>query len=591
MKFNSVKRIICVLTSSLMLACLLSGCMKDGENGLSAYELAVKNGTTTAKSEAEWLASLQGKDGKDGASGRSAYELAVEAGFNGTLDEWLASLKGADGADGKAGKSAYEIAAANGYTGSEAEWIAELLGSREESGTGSGVGISSVLVNADKHLIVRLTNGTVIDAGYVGVSGSTENGGTQTGGVDSDGYQIVNQTVSIIAGALNIRSTPDSTVSTNIVISLQMGTELNRIGIGTGDNTWSKVMYNGQVCYASSKYLEVKSSADVDLTGVEIPPVNLADEYKLLVGNETCFEADQIAVGLADDMYTCFSYSGSGTKRITARSITITPTSAETATLTFSIKKYVDGELVVIYSKAVRLVSVAASNVSVTGLVVGDSRIADGTLVDSLKTRFGSSLTLIGTLKTGSGNAHEGRGSWSTSNYLSYASAVGMNNPFYNSTTKKFDFGYYLTSNSLSSPDFVLFYLGANDGYSALSVLNYGEIISSIQAYNKANSKQVKILIMHEYLAPVDGFSVSYAFDAAQRRDEQFTYFDRLSTAFGGRESEGIYLIPAHTCINGTDDRIQTDGAISDVIHLSKNGYRKQADIVSAYIYAIFSVK
>lgn len=41
----------------------------DGNDGLSAYELALKNGTTTAKSEAEWLASLKGKDGKDGIDG------------------------------------------------------------------------------------------------------------------------------------------------------------------------------------------------------------------------------------------------------------------------------------------------------------------------------------------------------------------------------------------------------------------------------------------------------------------------------------------------------------------------------------------
>ena len=96
---------------------------------------------------------------------------------------------------------------------------------------------------------------------------------------------------------------------------------------------------------------------------------------------------------------------------------------------------------------------------------------------------------------------------------------------------------------------------------------------------------------MHEYLAPRSGYSVSYSFDSAVRRDEQFDYFDKLTNAFGGLENEGIYLIPAHTCIDADGDRIKTDGKISDVIHLSKAGYRKQADIISAYIYAIFSVK
>lgn len=40
---------------------------------------------------------LVGKDGKDG---KSAYQSAVELGFVGTEAEWIASLKGKDGSDG-----------------------------------------------------------------------------------------------------------------------------------------------------------------------------------------------------------------------------------------------------------------------------------------------------------------------------------------------------------------------------------------------------------------------------------------------------------------------------------------------------------
>ena len=79
----------------------------NGENGLSAYELAVQEGFTGTL--AEWLISLKGTDGKDGANGidgvdgkngadgKSAYIIAVEHGFTGTETEWLESLKGADG--------------------------------------------------------------------------------------------------------------------------------------------------------------------------------------------------------------------------------------------------------------------------------------------------------------------------------------------------------------------------------------------------------------------------------------------------------------------------------------------------------------
>ena len=82
-----------------------------------------------------------GINGKDGENGLSAYELAVQNGFAGTLTEWLKSLKGADGIngingkngiDGKNGLSAYEIAVKNGFVGTESEWLDALKG---ENGT------------------------------------------------------------------------------------------------------------------------------------------------------------------------------------------------------------------------------------------------------------------------------------------------------------------------------------------------------------------------------------------------------------------------------------------------------------------------
>ena len=76
--------------------------------GLSAYQLAVKNGYTGT--EEQWLASITGVEGK------SAYQVAKEEGFEGTETEWLASLKGdkgdagAKGDTGNDGKSAYQLA-------------------------------------------------------------------------------------------------------------------------------------------------------------------------------------------------------------------------------------------------------------------------------------------------------------------------------------------------------------------------------------------------------------------------------------------------------------------------------------------------
>lgn len=48
---------------------------------------------------AAWLTANPPRDGEDGDDGASAYEIAVASGFAGTVSEWLASLEGQDGAD------------------------------------------------------------------------------------------------------------------------------------------------------------------------------------------------------------------------------------------------------------------------------------------------------------------------------------------------------------------------------------------------------------------------------------------------------------------------------------------------------------
>lgn len=84
-----------------------------GDDGLSAYQVAVINGYKG--SQAEWLASLvgakgekgdKGDKGDTGDQGLSAYQVAVNAGFSGSVDQWLASLVGAKGDKGENGKDA-----------------------------------------------------------------------------------------------------------------------------------------------------------------------------------------------------------------------------------------------------------------------------------------------------------------------------------------------------------------------------------------------------------------------------------------------------------------------------------------------------
>lgn len=107
----------------------IGGGMGSGEDGKSAYEIAVDNGFVGT--ETEWLISLKGADGKDFTyEDFTPEQLALLKGEKGDSFEYadftpeqLALLKGADG------KSAYQIALDNGFVGTQAEWLASLQGS------------------------------------------------------------------------------------------------------------------------------------------------------------------------------------------------------------------------------------------------------------------------------------------------------------------------------------------------------------------------------------------------------------------------------------------------------------------------------
>jgi hypothetical protein len=97
-----------------------------GEEGPSAYDLAVKGGFTDT--EAAWLLSLKGDEGAEGAEGPSAFDIAVKGGFQGDEAAWLETLKGEEGEQGDRGDHAYETAVKGGFNGTPDEWVASLKG-------------------------------------------------------------------------------------------------------------------------------------------------------------------------------------------------------------------------------------------------------------------------------------------------------------------------------------------------------------------------------------------------------------------------------------------------------------------------------
>ncbi|MBR2702394.1 MAG: hypothetical protein IKE77_09955 [Erysipelotrichaceae bacterium] len=177
---------------------------RDGKDGLSAYELAIKNKLFEG-SEAEWVASLVGNgigiekiektgSSEDGLTDNyvivftdgSTYPFTVTNGARGEQGNGIVSIEktatsedglidtytitysdgtattfnvanGKDGKDGADGKSAYDLAVENGFKGTVAEWIASL----------NGISVVGTKINENGNLIVTMSDGSTVDAGKV----------------------------------------------------------------------------------------------------------------------------------------------------------------------------------------------------------------------------------------------------------------------------------------------------------------------------------------------------------------------------------------------------------------------------------------
>lgn len=505
-----------------------------------------------------------GLNGSNGANGKSAYELAVEDGFHGTLHEWLLSLavRGMDGTNGTNGKD--------------------------------GVGVQNVHFNEEGHLIITLTDGKTLDAGVVGSGGGSSFSDTP----DEMGfYEVYEMVVMTGYSALNLRLSPDLQNGTVYTV-IEYGTVLLRTGDQKTENGYSRFLYNGTVCYARSSNFEMKYNYKVD-----IPAYNLPPSVVLTKDVQSWFYTDQIMPNIPENFKLAYSYSGSGERIYSGTdAFAITPTATGEAALTVRILQYQSGEPVTVATETVEVTVVEKNtSLSLTGLFIGDSRISGGDMLKAMAEAM-PNLRFIGTrLLKNTDILHEGRGAWSTEHYLSHASSsvsgIETENAFYNSATGGFDFSYYMQKNGFSQQtlDFVVINLGANDSFSEQSVQNIKTMTDSIRAY----SADIKILILSEYISPADGYYLS---GSANRnvdtmRKKQLQYIAYLKEQFEGKESENIYLLPNYLAINSFSDwpvsNVQTENGtaekITDVVHLGAAGYGKEAAMLRAYLYRLFT--
>lgn len=222
-----------------------------------------------------------------------------------------------------------------------------------------------------------------------------------------------------------------------------------------------------------------------------------------------------------------------------------------------------------------RIVAENLSNCTV--LAIGDSTIDSDYLTGGMLSYFdgkGKTLTLLGTLGDGSEtNKNEGRSGWKASDYFTDKKYNGVTNPFYNPSTQTFDFSYYMTNQSYTTPDFVILQLGINDMYNSYSTdgiieSTYGYIkgmVDSILAYNGS----IKVLIN----LPTPPNS-----DKSRHTNTEFLYWNTiiryndyaLAQIKATYEESKVRCTYCHLILDPDTD-------IADTVHPTQDGYGKMA--------------
>ena len=178
------------------------GVTKSEVNTSGELVITYSNGDSTN------LGKIVGKDGLDGTNGQnglSAYEIAKNGGFIGSEDEWLASLKGEKGEQGEQG-----IQGIQGVQGEKGE-----RGEKGQNGA-DGIGIANSEINKNGELVITYSNNTVDNLGVV-VGADGKDGTNGTNGIDGiDGKDGIGITTAEINNSGELTLTYSNGTSANL---------------------------------------------------------------------------------------------------------------------------------------------------------------------------------------------------------------------------------------------------------------------------------------------------------------------------------------------------------------------------------------
>ena len=143
-------------------------------------------------------------------------------------------------------------------------------------------------------------------------------------------------------------------------------------------------------------------------------------------------------------------------------------------------------------------------------------------------------INLLGSRGSGA-NLHEGRSGWTSKHYCTTSNFNSRDNAFWNPSTSKFDFSYYMTSQGYSKVDYVFIHLGtnclANPNTETLSY--FKEMVDSIKAFNS------NIVVFIGLCPPLSSRSDNFGL-----KNKRIKLVKLLLNEFDNREGERILISP-----------------------------------------------
>ncbi len=269
-------------------------------------------------------------------------------------------------------------------------------------------------------------------------------------------------------------------------------------------------------------------------------------------------------------------------------------------------------------------------------LIIGDSLTNASVYSDQineLAREDGYPLRLVGTRGPGaesrtgdgdeSGVRHEGYGGWTAERFATKYTGIARggeykqcgspflykSDPENEEETPKLDFARYCREfNEGDAPDFVTILLGCNDTFNATDetieekidtmFTHYGTLISMIHELDPET--KIGAVLPMPPAATQDAFGKNYgsAQNRWQYRRNQHRVLERMMEAFGRREHENLYLVPAWLNldpVHGFPTEQAPAHAHSDIVidrqsngvHPSPAGYRQIGDSIYSWLRVV----